>query len=90
MNKAPPGGLGLHRDLEWGGDFWTVRRLNKYARWNCMRKYVVWKESIEIEIREEIVAVTGFCGNLFSIWVVLEDRVSFDVEIQVSETREEP
>ena len=55
-----------------------------------MRKYVLWKEFIEIEIREEIVAVIGFCGNLFSIWVVLEDQVSFDVEIQVSETREEP
>ena len=58
--------------------------------WNCMRKYVLWKKFIEIEIREEIVAVTGFCENLFSIWVVLEDQVSFDVEVQVSETMEEP
>ena len=67
MNKAPPGGLGLHRDLEWGGDFWTVRRLNKYAHWNCMRKHVLRKEFIEIEVREVIVEVTGFRWNLFSI-----------------------
>ena len=121
MNKAPPGGLGLHIDLEWewflgifrtaiwirlfvscdvswSCDVWdwfpdvchfsfqTVRRLNKYACWNCMRKHVLRKEFIEIEVREVIVEVTGFRWNLFSIWVVLEDQVSLAVEIQISDT----
>lgn len=52
-----------------------------------MRKHVLRKEFIEIEVREVIVEVTGFRWNLFSIWVVLEDQVSLAVEIQISDTR---
>ena len=52
-----------------------------------MRKHVLRKEFIEIEVREVIVEVTGFRWNLFSIWVVvLEDQVSLAVEIQISDT----
>ena len=51
-----------------------------------MRKHVLRKEFIEIEVREVIVEVTGFRWNLFSIWVVLKDQVSLAVEIQISDT----
>ena len=33
--------------------------------WNCMRGHDLWKKSIEVKIREEIVIATEFCWNLF-------------------------